>query len=89
MSAQQKFPKNLAACLAIGPDVTSSSPPQWLLTIKNSVQPRVVRPYGEFASAKPNSAAAAVVGPGLSAVLVADRPALLRSCRHILENAIP
>jgi hypothetical protein len=67
----------------------SSSSPRWLRKIKNSVPPRVVRRYDEFASAKPDSDAAAVVAPGLSAVLVADRPTLLRSCRHILENAIP
>jgi hypothetical protein len=66
-----------------------SSSRQCLLKIKNSVQPRVVRRYDEFASAKLDSGAAAAVAPGLSAVLVADRPRPRHSCRHILENDIP
>jgi hypothetical protein len=67
----------------------SSFFPRWLFKIKNSVPPRVVRRYDEFASAKPDSGAAAAVVRGLSASLVADRPRLRRSCRHILENDIP
>ena len=67
----------------------SCSSPRWLLKIKNSVQPRAVRRYDEFASAKLDSGGAAAVAPGLSAVLVADRPRPRRSCRHSLENDIP
>ncbi len=57
--------------------------------VKNSVQPRAVRHYDEFASAKRDSGTAAAVVPGLFAALVVDRPRPLRSCRHILENHIP
>ena len=88
-SAQQKFPKNFAACLAIGRGATSSSSPRRLLKVRNSVQPRAVRHYDEFASAKRDSGTDGAVVPGLSAPLVVDRPGPLRSCRHILENAIP
>ena len=82
------LPKILAASLAIGRGATSSSAPRWLLKIKNSVQPRAVRHYDEFASAKRDSGTDGVVVPGLSAALVVDRPRPLRSCRHILENRI-
>jgi hypothetical protein len=65
-----------------------SSSPRWVFKIRNSVQPRVVRHYDEFASAKRDSGADGVVVPGLSAALVVDRPRPLRSCRHILESHI-
>ena len=66
-----------------------SSSPRWLLKIKNSVRPRVVRLYDEFASGKLDSSADGAVVLGLSATLVADRLRPRRSCRRILENAIP
>jgi hypothetical protein len=89
VSAQEKLPENLAACLATGRGATSSSSPRWLLEIKNSVPSLVVRRYGEFVSAKSDSGTGAAVVPGLSAALVVDRLRPRRSCRHILENHIP
>jgi hypothetical protein len=88
VSAQGKFPKNLAVSLAIGQGATSSSSPRWLLKVKNSVQPRAVWHYDEFASAKRDSGTDGAVEPGLSAALVVDRPRPLRSYHHILENLI-
>jgi hypothetical protein len=81
VSAQQKSPKKLAVCLAIGRGATSFFSRPWLLKIKNTAQPRVVRRYDECASAKPDSGAAAAVAPGHSVVLGADR---LRPGVHVV-----
>jgi hypothetical protein len=67
----------------------SCSFPRRPLTIQNSVQPRAVRRYDEFASAKPDSGGGAAVEPGPSVAPGVDRPSGQRSCRHSLENDIP
>jgi hypothetical protein len=88
-SAQPKFPKNLPACLATGQAAMSSSSPPCLLSIRNSARACVARRYDACGSAKPDFGTAAAGVSGLFPTLIADRPKLLPSCRHIVEDALP
>ena len=56
---------------------------------RNSARTCAARHYGEFASAKPDSGTDAAEVPGLYIALIADHLAPIRSCRHMLEGAIP
>jgi hypothetical protein len=89
VSAHEKFPKNPAVCLAPDQAATSSSFPRCMAPIRNSARTCAARHYDEFASAKPDSGTAAAEGPGLSVAPIADHLAPIRSCRHMLEGAIP
>ena len=89
MSAQEKFPKNPAVCLAPVQAATSSSFPRCMAPIRNSARTCAARHYDEFANAKPDSGTDAAEVSGLSVVLIADHLAPIRSCRHMLEDAIP
>jgi hypothetical protein len=60
-----------------------------MVPIRNSARTCAARHYDEFASAKPDSATDAAEVPGLSVALIADHLAPIRSCRHMLEGAIP
>ena len=80
----QKFPKNLAACLAIGRGATSCSPPLGGFSRSTFLFSPVSSGVTTSSPAGSSTPARAAVAPGLSAALVADRPSPRRSCRHSL-----
>ena len=86
---QKIFAPNLTVCRAADPGATSCLCLRPVLPIDISVPAHAARPYGEFASAKPDSDAAAAVVPGLCVALEVAHPRPHQSCRHVLESAIP
>ena len=86
-SAQPKYPKNLAVCLATDLAATSYSSPRRVPPIRNSVPTRAAKRYDEFDNANFDSGNDGGAGFFPVTSIIADRLNILISRRHVLRIA--